>query len=215
MTTGTVSLSLADVDQLRDTIKNGENKIKELEVLLVEIKADKRVVRVTSYDTSINPKDWPFSIDTQKLQYIAKSYGGNRVGAIKECITFEPIHMKSQDKIEYINFEDVKSELREKLDKEYNEEIGQLRQKEKQQHQKIAELKAQFEEEGVQEQQLFEKERKQFRELIAEWEKKYTDLKEDRDTRTEIEKLEAKIEEYRKMLIEEQKKSWWEKLLGK
>jgi len=217
MTTGTVSLSLADVDQLRDSIKNGETKIKELEGLLAEVKADKRVMKVTNNSCKINPRDLPYSIDVQKLEWLMRNgRSGNKFELIKECVTFLPMNIKDQEpKTEYVNFEDVKGQIREELDKQYNEEIGELRQKEKQQIQKIAELKAQFEEEGVQEQQLFEKERKQFREAIAEWEKKYTDLRDDRDTRTEIQKLEDKINEYKELLIQEQKKSWFQKLLGK
>ncbi len=170
MTTGTVSLSLADVDQLRDSIKNGEAKIKELEGLLTEVRADKRVMKVTTYDGKINVRDIPFSVDTNRLGAMIGRRGSDLwhlASELKRCVEFHPFHMQDQEpKTEYVNFEDVKGQLREELDKQYNEEIGELRQREKQQIQKIAELKAQFEEESVQDQQTFEKERKQFKDII-------------------------------------------------
>jgi cell division protein FtsL len=143
MTNGTVTMSLADVDNLRNTIKEKEQKVSELEKQVQEIKAEKRVLKITNeiikYESALNIIQ---HMDRQSLGIgrYDETYRSILSRIKSEIQGYEyrynsHISGYNQDNIttkeEYLNFEDVKEELRSKIKNEVESgvyaELGELR----------------------------------------------------------------------------------------
>jgi uncharacterized coiled-coil DUF342 family protein len=142
MTNGTVTMSLADVDNLRNNIKEKEQKVSELEKQVQEIKAEKRVLKITNetvkYESALNIID-----NVARRNMYDGIYGDmykDVLSRIKsEIYTYEfgystsikPVSNNTTTKEEYLNFEDVKEELRSKIKSEVESgvyaELGELR----------------------------------------------------------------------------------------
>ena len=161
MTDGTVTMSLAQVDQLRDEIKSKGVTIDSLKKEIEEVKADKRIVEVTKYKSVIAT---PTRVDYESINSIIVNYKTNTMGMsafgdyhydehlkaslakeLYKRFSFDTYKPVQQDDISYRNFEDVKLELREVLDKEYNAEIGRLKAEEKDYIRKLEESRQKFE----------------------------------------------------------------------
>jgi hypothetical protein len=244
MTPGTVTLSLADVDKLRDDIKEGKRIEEELKKELADTKADKRIVKVTisSKNDIVAP---PVSIDNFKLRSFVQdvvrdvaNYSRYSSGISTSSIEIEryayQLHkcvnvvyrasIETQEKIEYINLSDVEEEIKKKAELEVADELGQLRVSTRKAEEKLAEERAEnydkiaaIKKESEKQINGFKEEyyaeRDELNKVINEWEKKYTDLKEDRNTRTEIQKLVDKIKELETSLETESAKKWYHKIL--
>jgi len=237
MTDGTVTMSLAQVDQLRDEIKSKGVTIDALKKEIEEVKADKRTVEITKYQlvypqpTGVRYREMYRGIAAYMNAENNNSYGydhnyqmhkeENLAQQLYKFFSFtrprefgilDPY--QKEDKIDYRDFEDVKLELREALDKEYNTEIGRLKAEEKDYTRKIEESRQKFENDLTSAKNDFYKREENLKEEIKIWEEKYEALLSDKDTRSTIQKLEDELEELKKQLVEEKSKPWWRKIVN-
>jgi len=143
MTNGTVTMSLADIDNLRNNIKEKEQKVSELEKQVQEIKGEKRILKITNetvkYESALNIIQHMDiqSIGMGKYDEMYRSLLSRIKSEIYsyECRYNNRISGFNQDntttKEEYLNFEDVKEELRSKIKSEVEggvyAELGELR----------------------------------------------------------------------------------------
>lgn len=237
MTDGTVTMSLAQVDQLRDTIKEKDKLIKDVKKELLDTKADKRTVEVIVYEpvypqpTGVKYGEMYRGIEAYMKAENNNSYGydynyqlhkeKNLAQQLYKLFSFSrpfefgiPDPHKKENKINYRNFEDVKLELREVLDKEYNVEIGRLKAEEKDYTRKIEEYRQACDNTISSFKNEFHEKEENLKNEIKIWEEKYENLLTDKDTRTEIQKLTEELEELRKQLVEEKSKPWWKKIVN-
>ena len=259
ISTGTVQLSLADVDNLRDQIKQAQAEKKELEEQLVQVKADKRVVKqyITQYPSytpylslrfdenvifslthSLYNNWWrrgsaiyPHSYESREfLSRIAESVtsGGP---SLSHALYNEP-----KERTEYINFDDVKIELRDNINKEVAAEVEQLKGEITSLTKKIARLEVQHKEaiddinetnakvvsgmEKTHSEALIEM-RSNYDETISNMEKayeeldtKYEDLLHERETKSKEKAMQDKVENLIRLLNEERAKPWYKKLFA-
>lgn len=234
MTNGTVSLSLADIDKLRDDIKFNENKVKELEKELTETKADKRVMKVKVVAAGYGSNSY-ISFNTQKLKeileyhirqianspYNTKGYTDfTRIEHdIRACLT--PMHSVNVEEIgkpEFINFEDAKIELNKIVEKEWQEEIGQMKSKIKHYESSISELNADHRKELATITKKYDDEEKDYRticeEMINGLNKRIKELETGEKEKTVISSLKEEIDELKTKLAKEQSKTWLKKLFS-
>jgi DNA repair exonuclease SbcCD ATPase subunit len=148
----TVQMDMAELDALREQIKTQQKEIDEQKNELYEVRADKRVLKVTEYTV---PTDINFSVDLPEVQQIIKRYGapghvfvkaghGNNSNHLSSAFTFGDTSNLSymlsrairvelirdlghKPKMSYVNLDDVKEELRKDFDEQYADELGQLR----------------------------------------------------------------------------------------
>lgn len=229
LSTGTVTMSLADIDALRDEIKNQKSTIKDLEQELTQVKADKRIVKLTKTEYLPAPIKLEMrALSTEILHYIARSrYSATPGGSLQyeiENLINNHIHRvkvmwpaaseESKEKTEYVNFEDVQEELRKEAENRMSAELAKLRHQVNTQTQKLTALEEKHKDEMIAFQTKQTKEANAYLEEIESWKKKYEDLLHERDTRTHQEKLEAEIKELKEQLEKERNKSWFKKLAG-
>jgi len=236
-TDGTVTMSLAQVDQLRDEIKSKGVTIDTLKKEIEEVKADKRTVEVTVYEPVYpQPTGVKYSQMLKNIQSYMEAENRNQFGydynyqlhkeenlaqQLYKFFSFSrpfefgiPDPHKKENKINYRNFEDVKLELREVLDKEYNVEIGRLKAEEKDYTRKIEEYRQACDNTISSFKNEFHEKEENIKNEIKIWEEKYEALLSDKDTRSTIQKLEDELEELKKQLVEEKSKPWWKKIVN-
>lgn len=226
MVNGTVTLSLAEVDKLRADIEKHKQKADSLEKELTQVKADKRVVKITKYEDNwfsqpqVDVKHMVAGI--MNAAYRGRSTGINAYEI--ERVIYDHLRLNtprpynaagSTSKTEYVNFEDVRAELRKEAEDTVASELGLLRQEVSSHVQKIASLKEQHRDKMVALKEQHEKNIQEYEQQILELEKKYDDLLNDKDTRTREQQLVAQIEELEKKLEKEKEKSWLSKLTGR
>jgi hypothetical protein len=119
-----------------------------------------------------------------------------------------------EEKVEYINFEDVQKELRQKAESDVAKELGTLRDKSQEMEARIAQIRAANKEATSTIEKNFEIEKKLLKDQISLGESKYKDLQEDKDTRATEIKLQEKIDKLVYELQKERSRSWWSKLFN-
>lgn len=234
LTTGTVTMSLADVDKLRSEIETHKNKVASLEKELQEVKADKRIVKITNSETIRTTVDIP-----KAARYILEGLTRNgKYGydqrtdfvyreieyALSVCRTTEKVPITyhhsvndpyKSERIEYINFEDVQAELRKQAEDAVSAELGSLKHQVSVHTQKVTELEKKHQDKLRKVIDDWMKKEKQLQLELAEERKKYDDLLHERETRTREEQLLKQLEDLKYELEKERKRSWLDKLAGR
>jgi hypothetical protein len=153
------------------------------------------------------------------------------VGTVKALSFPKP----DQSKTDYRNFEDVVVELRSQIEGQVAEELGVLKSKNSELRKKLAELEENHRAETGQANNNFQKELSSLREKHSKeleeqgdewakeflqvdedkkvWEKRYYDLKEERDTRSKEQQYEDTIAELKTELAKAQR-PWYKKLFS-
>ena len=235
LTTGTVTMSLADVDALRTEIATHKDKVASLEKELQEVKADKRIVKITNSETirtTINGREaaeyiadslfrtGKYAYD-RRTDYLRKEieyalHMFRRTEKVPPSYTTDCVEdFYKTGKVEYINFEDVQAELRKQAEDAVSAELGSLKHQVSTNTQKMIELKKKHQDQIDRlTEEWMEKER-QLQLELAEERKKYDDLLHERDTRTKEEQLLQEIKDLKYELEKERKRSWLDKLAGR
>lgn len=214
----TVTMDINELDKLRQDLKDKSKEYEDLRKELEDVKSDKRVVLKTKYK-SYKEGDYHLSVDMSRLRHIMQyRYDTFTHGLDKEvrnCIKVYPIVSKDDNDTEFINFDDVKKEIREALEKDYAEELADLRQSKKYDIEYAAEKQKAHQKEIEKLNAYHLEVIEDYKKQILNWENKYSDLKNDKDMRTTEQKLLAEIEELKNSLIKEKSKTWWYKLWNK
>lgn len=132
---------------------------------------------------------------------------------------------KAEDTIEYINFDDVQRELREKAEASVAKELGELREKFMNSNAEVARLNSEYQESLKDQRKKYQKEKEEIiekhKEIIEQLDKaymqvkdEYDDLKNDKDMRTTEEKLNREIEDLKSELYTLNNKSWIQRLFN-
>lgn len=208
----TVTMDIAELDKLRQELKDLTKEKNTLEKEIADVKADKRVI--LKYKP-INKSDLLATFDYGKLMYYEKNrmhYGGSRDEILIDCIDVSSI-VKLNEKPEFVNFEDVKEELRKILEQEFAEELADLKHTKKTLHEKIKEKE--LEHIDLRDKLLKEHrdEEELLRQEIDDLVKKYKQLEEGKKELTRIEELEKQYAELLVNFEKEKLKSWWKKLI--
>lgn len=206
---GTVTMSLSDVDNMRNAIKDKDLKITTIETELNDIRADRRVMKI--YENSYHG-DPTFSVDTDRLRnYFRHSDGMHEFGNynrdgefVKSCLRF-PYHKDLSPRIEFINFDDVKGEIRKELELRNSIELADLRHRVNTTNETLAYREEEFNSKVAK----IEQDNKA---KYAKLEQAYLDVRDDRKRITREEELTKKVKELQITLIEEMSKPWWKKL---
>jgi hypothetical protein len=213
MVPGTVTMSLADIDKLRNDVKEAQNQLKTVEKEKEEIKAEKRVLKITI--TKHYSQSNKYLIE-EFIRYASAEHRFDSLQYVKD--SFFARHFRyynnfgydsaknAEDKTEeYINFDDAISDLRKDVEYKVFTELETLRKAEQTYSLKYETLKEQYNSDIV----AFIKEHN---DRYCKLMKEYTDLKEDKDTRKTEEILKEKIAKLEKDLSEEKAKKWYHKL---
>jgi hypothetical protein len=222
MLNGTVQMSLADVDKLRQEVKEANEAQKKAENELVEVKADKRIVKVTK---SGKAGAIDYDIDTHRIVKVIdryrdysneyhRHYGIDSMESlIKQCISVKTTSSRNEkEKIEFVNFDDVKQEIRKELDEQYSEEIGVLRAFKKDTDRKIAELKQAQIDEIATVQKEHEEELDNYDVRYEALQKEYRELETGRKELSKVEALQETIKDLRDQLDKERNKRWYRRI---
>lgn len=203
-----VKMDLAELDKMRQEIKDKTEKVKELEKLNTEIKVDKRVVVKRRPPTK---NDFTYSIDTYRAEHMRRG-GRSTEEILKQCIEIHPLINLQGTSTEFINFEDVKIELRKSLDEEYKTELADLRHTKKM----LDERLAQKDRDNTESKSSLIKEYEEHLKIkdgaLKEWENKYKELETGKKELSKIEELEQEIKRLNEDLVKEQNKPWWRKI---
>jgi hypothetical protein len=209
-----VTMDIAELDKLRDEIKDKSAKLDKLNEELINVKADKRVIKMLK---PFSKADLNISVDAYSIYKAVQSgrnFGSLSGNSYESYVTIHPLI--DLDKIvEFVNFDDVKQELRQKLETDYANEIAELKIAKKNCDVRIAEKQKEIDEiVRIAKRDLEEKD-KVHQEIILGWEKKYKELEEGKKELSRIEELQEAVKSLTNMLIKEQSKTWWDKLRGK
>lgn len=232
MTTGTVTMSLADIDKLRNDVLSAQQAEKELNKRIVEIEADKRVVKTTVYSGDKN--NFRIHVDTYNMySYLGsiteesfahrhigtltpyKGYTKNRFAEdsiMRRFIDIIPIN--NEVKKEFVNFDDVKLELRQEIEKQFQDEIGTLRSDKRAFEIKLAETKEDNQKESVRLQKKHQEDIEYRVNQLSECEKRYKELEEGKKELSKIEELQKQLDDLNKLYYEERTKPWYKKLFS-
>lgn len=250
LTTGTVTMSLAEIDALRDEIKKKEQliqeektKYNELMQTLTEVKADKRVVLKTKNIIDVAG----VTINVNSTAYrnlkalVEKSLINDNMGsyythrdyidkALHEYISksIETKHypsLNNNETVEFVNFDDVKRQLRKEVETSVNEELVYLREQKNKSEQKILQLKDAHAEELVAEATASLKREQELRKKINELEEEhkekimqmqqdYEDLKTDKVRLSREQELQKTIGELQEQLDSYKHKTFVQRLLN-
>jgi hypothetical protein len=231
MVGGTVTLSLADIDKLRNELKDANAALKAKEAELAEVKADKRTVliervkplekshlRLTMPEYRIrelmesmksrNPHHDGVFITEHSGRYMYDRYGEMTVNR------YVDVHIddnKTEEKTSYTNFEDVKDELRKQIEGNYIDEVSKLKAEARTYSESLAHAKEDFRCKSINLQKKFEEERKKYEEELRDWAKRYEELETGKKELSRIEELEKELEELMKKFDEEKSKKWYQK----
>lgn len=236
MLTGTVNMSLADVDKLRNDLKSAELALKAKEEELVQVKADKRTVYVEKI-RPLNKNEITITIPNYKINNFIKEYQEyyqrqhrshyfsadfNEDTIMNNYLDFKTSHGLVSEKTSYINFDDVQNDLRKKIEEEINNELGILRQKVTTFQQQLAEVNETHNNTlhkiDVETTKLVQSLKDEISERIkvcddldAEWRKKYAELETSKKELTMIEELTEKVVKLEEELKAEKSKKWYQK----
>jgi hypothetical protein len=236
MLTGTVNMSLADVDKLRSDLKEAQDSYKKAQDELVKVHADKRTVRVKEY---IHPNVLQYELDVYRIKEVVMSYAMRErgryglshfddvrslEGSLRNCIHIKAHVMGSlpDKEVSYENFDDVKQELRNELDAEYQNEVGRLRVENAQHQRTLAEAKTEhtkeldrakkyYDEEIERINNLNTQETTRLNKVIEEKDRLYKELETGKKELTKIEELTEALKKLQEELDKEKSKKWYQK----
>lgn len=228
-----VSMDMAELDSLRDKIKEQNKDIQEKTVLLAEIKADKRVMKITKNGLMHRA---PFSIGYGLINALSRTQGYSKdfhyergvvEDFIRNNITFHEMTEfgNSNDKIEFINFDDVREAIRAEFEDKYNTELVALRTAKTYADQKEKQLSNDFDEERTEYEngnrayiQKLQNDHKKVveyhQEIIETQNKEIQELKTGKKELTRIEELTEMVNTLTEQLKKEQEKGWLSKLFS-
>lgn len=221
-----VTMDMAELDKLRDSIKEKDSKLSELQTTLNDVKADKRVVVKTKYAPFSAFNNNYFTIDVPRMLTIARDFTsgnsfmpfhGHRIEELlKSCISLGRITPvdDSDLPVEYTNFDDVKAELAVKLEKDYSNELGELRQAKNTQNEKIAELIAENQDRVDALNKENANKLKVWTNAYDELTKKYQDLLEGREEQDKIQTLQKALVEANMKIEKLSNRNWFQRLLN-
>lgn len=223
-----VTMDIAELDKLRESIKEKDSRLLELHTTLNDVKADKRVVIKKVY-ASLTEYNHYFSLDvTGIVRTVSNFINGHNRGfvdsglynhsiedSLKRFVKLgRSIPVDEGHSIEYTNFDDVKAELSAKLEKEYSNELGELRHIKNTLNEKIAQLIAEN-------QDRIAALNKENDAKIASWTdaydaltKRYQDLVEGKEELSKIETLEKTLEEANTKISKLMNRNWFQRLLN-
>jgi flagellar capping protein FliD len=227
MVTGTVSLSLADVDKMRQDIANAQAAQKKAEAELAEVKADRRTVlierikplterclRVTLPEWNVGELGKAVSSARHHLNDFCiishNRYKSNGID-ITRYVDVDLHEDKVQEKVSYINFGDVEQQIRKKLEQDVADEVAKLKAEAKHHTEKLADAEEKWQRENIDLQKEYEKQKQKFKEQIEEWVKKYNELETGKKEQTRIEELLEQIKKLEEQLNKEKAKRWYQK----
>ena len=212
LVTGTVQLSLAEVDNLRDQIKEEKAKVKELENELVGVKADKRIMKVTE-KVYASKHDYIISFDERVFQSLTMnsrdmgyhpSMGQySAADRIKAAITLHPVRglQELKEKVEFVNMDDIKQDIRSNIEQKFEEELASLKSSQRYHQEDITKLKDEHRRAVA-----------DLKDVIAEKDQAYADLLADKKVVSEIATLKEVVAKLTEELQEERNKPWYKKL---
>ena len=216
LVTGTVTLSLSEVDSLRDAIKERDIKITELNTELTEVKADKRILKIIKVEIP-DIRDIPFSFDHHNYQMFLRNgfHGVDMDTVVRRCLTFHPT-MRSglQERKEFVNFDDVKQDIRNEIENQYNTEINSLKQNVKSSSALLQDLKDKTEAEKKIAVKAHTEEVEKLNKKIKELDDIANNVIKEKAEQSELDALRALCNSLTKQLDQERSKSWYQKLVG-
>ncbi len=224
----TLTISLAEFDQIRaekqkalDLVESGKKEMVDLQGKIREVEASKMAVeRVkTVYKTGsklsfnniirVVEEATMWSIDGRIDPYsIAKRIE-------QDLAPYDMCMKMDHEEVTFINVSDLKEELRKEVESSVQTEIVELRASKKEQAESLKEAQRKH-------QKAQDKMREEFDERSEETLKAYQKLqddldacKNDKDTRSQVQKLENKVEKLAEALSQEMDRTWWDKITGK
>jgi len=217
LTTGTVSLSLADVDALRDKIKEKEPLIKEKDSQIEKLKAESKQVLIVEEQSCYGFNEW--DLNRVLMQYTHHTFGRGSTYPATSNLSRDLLGClvpgKPYRKQEYFkNLDDVQKDIRDKLELEYQEEIRVAKAEARRVSDRVKEVQEGLEKEFKESQKLYLDKIEGLQDKIKEWEKSYKELEEGKKELSKIEELEEKIVGLCKELAIEKSKKWYEKLFS-
>lgn len=224
MVNGMVSLALSDVDLMRESVKNALDAQKKAEDALVQVKADKRIMKVREYIHG----GYNISIRAHEMMCTLRDYSSERRHSginwssedsyleqkLKRFVTVTPVDnlMLKQQPTEFINFDDVKAEMRTQMELLYSAELGLLRASVKEHVSQIASLNETHTQKVIDIQKYYQGEIKKLGDKIEQQNKAYAELEAGKKELSKIEALELQLKEVKEALEKEKAKKWHQKL---
>lgn len=215
LTTGTVSLSLAEVDKLRDTIKEKENLSEQLSKEIEKLKADSKQVLITEQELCCGFNEWEVGqvlsrysnrhFHSPHYKYASEDIVRDLLGAM-----IPGIH--KDKKVYFKNLDDVQKEIRDKLELEYQEELRQAKANVRDLNDKIKEVRDEEQKKSIGIQKELQNQLSDKNEVIDLQDKKYRELVKGKRELSRIEELEAEVQRLYKLYQEERDKKWYHKL---
>lgn len=139
LTTGTVQLSLADVDKLRDQIKKAEDEVKQKNAEIEQLKSKQREVLIKEVqiaDNGLQIDAHGIGRDLRSINHLNKEFWGSSFYNAYEDqiirIVSQRVSARTKEverKVYYKNLDDIQSELRLKIEAEYEERIRDMSSK--------------------------------------------------------------------------------------
>lgn len=212
----TVTMDIAELDKLRQDLKERTEKQEALTKEINDVKSDKRVVVRSK---PVDENSFAYSFDEQRYRHYLRNnsggYGFSSIKYLKECITIYPLKDAQEKSTEFINFEDAKIELLAQLEEKYKDELADLRVSKKYFDNRLRDKQKEFEEaQKVLINQHNEREALKQQD-IDDLQKKYDELESGKKELSKIEELQKIIENLEANLKTERNRSWWNKLLGR
>jgi len=217
LVTGTVTLSLAEVDNLRNQITEKEAKVTELTKELQEVRSDKRMMKLTEY-VGLKKEDYLIKIDEYGIRHAINNYRAKldpfNNTTLDRFITVIPSPSIKERQIEFVNFDDVKIEIRNQIEKNYENEILSLKTEVRKLTERLHDLTNSNTSEIN---SLIRKHDEEVKKLTN----KITELETGKIEQTEIEELQGKLHRVTEHLLKtlqdlsiEKGKKWYHKLLN-
>lgn len=227
---GTVTLTLAQVDALRDDAKKAREESLRKDSIIKTMEDNQRQVvkKIGHYVIDLNnlidseyknkPSNFTFGFKTSRGQY---TYIDRHelYDLINTLLKEGNLKIREDFTTSYVNFEDVREELRisleAKMDEKYRKDIADAKVQRETLDSQLARKTAHHLEEIENLKSAQETEKRQFEKIISEWKEKYNLLEEDKKIQSE---LDRKEEENKKLLltiqqlkdnIEKIKNHWW------
>lgn len=201
-----VTMDITELDSLRQRLKDGEAELKKLNEEIANVKSDKRVVERIEIPTI---DQITFTLDENQINY-DRQKSRSMDFSLKKYIN--NIRLVGKPRTQFINFEDVKKELKDAMELEYSTELAELRTSKRNLDGRVAEKDVEIREEKNKYVKHIETLKKEHSEIIVEWQKKYKELKTGKEELSRIEELEKDVRKFSELYCKEKQKSWWTKL---
>lgn len=230
LTTGTVQLSLADVDKLRDEIKQGQELAKSKDAEIEQLKAKQREVLIKEIqlvddgleiDTLGMHHDMHSVINLQRegwaMSYSSRDYEIDKVVRRRVKPKFKEVEKKTY----YKNLDDIQAELRVRFEAEYEERLRDMNSKVKGCDDSIRDVKDKELAKYTEMRRYMQNEIDQKKEVIEKMDKKIQELETGVKEKKENERLKEAEEKmifmYNELVQRVQavmEKSWFKRIFG-